>query len=238
MLTFCSRIRLHGTWECKSWIVGRSQIKNTFVISEKSALMWWMEVRGAWHQCWRGPGRHVSDVWWCLKWRVKYWAKMSTTYITNYWEGFENLLTHCYNTHRAQYLSIAILHAQDSQSVSCNSFLQMKWYKNVLFGCFTSTDSNFQNQHKYYSSAASNVNTNIQASHCLWKSLLTSTSIVLSVPNIVNHRSHVWLEGTGDRRTLLLAAGSLAVIDETFITILHSHQTPKPWPRGFRIHNL
>ena len=51
---------------------------------------------------------------------------MSTTYITNYWEGFENLLTHCYNTHRAQYLSIAILHAQDSQSVSCNLFLQMK----------------------------------------------------------------------------------------------------------------
>ena len=39
MLTFCSRIRLHGTWECKSWIVGmgRSQIKNTFVISEKFA---------------------------------------------------------------------------------------------------------------------------------------------------------------------------------------------------------
>ena len=163
MLTFCSRIRLHGTWNTGMQIVNCGQEPNKEYICHQ----WEIRV-----DVMNGGERRVTSVlagtwetckrfWWCLKWRVKYWAKMSTTYITNYWEGFENLLTHCYNTHRAQYLSIAILHAQDSQSVSCNSFLQMKWYKNVLFGCFTSIDSNFQNQHKYYSSAASNVNTNI-----------------------------------------------------------------------------
>ena len=40
---------------------------------------------------------------------------------------------------------------------ACDSFLQMKWNKNVLFGCFTSVDSNFPTQHKYYLSAARNV---------------------------------------------------------------------------------
>ena len=40
---------------------------------------------------------------------------------------------------------------------ACDSFLQMKFNKNLLFGCFTSVDSNFPTQHKYYSSAARNV---------------------------------------------------------------------------------